>query len=100
MHINVWIHDFIGNTKGNNKWLGQYPGNREGVQQPYHDCEWSFQKLRDTNLTYDYITLNVIHEDKRHKCNDEDGGKHYFRSLSRYDINNVHSQIIFMVRSR
>jgi hypothetical protein len=30
-----------------------------------------------------------IHEDKRHKCNDEDGGKHYFKSMSRYDINNA-----------
>jgi hypothetical protein len=32
--VKVWIHYFIGDTKGNNKWLGQYPGNREGVQQP------------------------------------------------------------------
>jgi hypothetical protein len=38
VHINVWIHYFIGDTQGNNKWLGRYPGNREGVQRPYRDC--------------------------------------------------------------
>jgi hypothetical protein len=42
-----------------------------------------------TNPIYEYITLNDIHEDKRHKCNDEDRGKHYFKSMSRYDINNA-----------
>ena len=32
VHVKVWIHFFIGDTEGNNKWLGQYPGNKEGVQ--------------------------------------------------------------------
>jgi hypothetical protein len=27
VHNQVWIHYFSGHTKGNNKWLGQYPGN-------------------------------------------------------------------------
>ncbi len=35
VRVKIWIHYFIGDTKGNNKWLGQYPGNGEGVQQPY-----------------------------------------------------------------
>ena len=26
--IKVWIHYFIGDTEGNNKWLGHYPGNK------------------------------------------------------------------------
>ena len=30
--VGVWIYFFIGDTEGNNKWLGQYPGNRERVQ--------------------------------------------------------------------
>ncbi len=33
------IHYFIGDTEGNNKWLGQYSGNREGVRSPYRDCK-------------------------------------------------------------
>ena len=28
--VKVWIHFFIGDTEGNNKWLGHYPGNRKG----------------------------------------------------------------------
>ncbi len=40
--VKVWIHYFIGDTEGNNKWLGQYPGNHEGVQQPYQDCNKSY----------------------------------------------------------
>jgi hypothetical protein len=34
IHVKVWIHYFIGDTEGNNKWLGQYSGNCEGVEQP------------------------------------------------------------------
>ncbi len=37
VHVKVWIHYFIGDTKENNKWLGQYPGNREGARCPYCD---------------------------------------------------------------
>jgi hypothetical protein len=36
-HLAVWIHYFIGDTEGNNKWLGRYPGNKEGVKRPYRD---------------------------------------------------------------
>jgi hypothetical protein len=37
VRVKVWIHYFIGDTKGNNKSLGQYPGNREGARRPYRD---------------------------------------------------------------
>ncbi len=53
--------------EGNNKWLGQYPGNREGVQQPYRDCKCSFDKLNTPNPTCDYITLMDVNEAKRRK---------------------------------
>ncbi len=29
--IKVWIHYFIGDTEGNDKWLGHYPGNKRQV---------------------------------------------------------------------
>jgi hypothetical protein len=89
VHIKVWIHYFIEDAKGNNKWLGQNPGNREGVQQPYCDCKCYFEQLSNTNPACEYITLNDIHEDKRHKRNDEDEGKHYFKPMPRYDIDNA-----------
>jgi hypothetical protein len=42
VRVKVWIHYFIGDTKGNNIWFGQYPGNREGVRCPYRDCKCQF----------------------------------------------------------
>jgi hypothetical protein len=45
VHVKVWIHYFIGDTEGNNKCLGQYPGNREGVRHPYCDCKCQFCKF-------------------------------------------------------
>jgi hypothetical protein len=32
VRVKVWIHFFIGDTEGNNKLLGHYPGNKEGVK--------------------------------------------------------------------
>jgi hypothetical protein len=29
--VKVWIHFFIGDTEGNNKWLRYYPGNRKQI---------------------------------------------------------------------
>ncbi len=49
-HVKVWIHYFTGDTEGNNKWLGQYSGNREGVQQPYQDCKCTFDNLNQETL--------------------------------------------------
>ncbi len=87
--VKVWIHYFIGDMEGNNKWLGQYPGNREGVQQPCQDCTCTFDGLNKTNPTCVYITLQDVHKGRRRKQDNEDGGIQYFRSVSRYDINNT-----------
>ncbi len=78
--VRVWIHFFIGDTEGNNKWLGQYPGNREGVQWPYCDCKCSYDKLSTPNPTCDYITLMDVNEAKRRKRVDIDKQKNYFSS--------------------
>jgi hypothetical protein len=49
VHVQVWIHFFIGDTEGNNKWLGQYPRNKEGVKRPYQDCKCLFDELSNPN---------------------------------------------------
>jgi hypothetical protein len=89
VHVKVWIHYFIGDTEGNNKWLGQYSGNREGVQQPYQDCKCTFDNLNHTNPICIYLTLEDIKETKRRKRNNNDGGVQYFKSVSMYDIKNA-----------
>ncbi len=40
--VKVWIHFFIGDTEGNNKWLGHYPGNRKVICRPYRDCKCEY----------------------------------------------------------
>jgi hypothetical protein len=85
VHIRVWIHFFIGDTEGNNKWLGQYPG-REGVQQPYRNCKSSYDKLSTPNPTCDYITLMDVNEAKRWKHVDIDERKKYFKSMLWYNV--------------
>jgi hypothetical protein len=86
VRVRVWIHFFIGDTEGDNKWLGQYPGNREGVQQPYHDCKCSHDKLNTPNPTCDHITLMDVNEAKRRKRVEINKRKNYFKSMSWYDV--------------
>ncbi len=60
MHVKVLIHFFIRDTKGNNKRLGQYLGNREGVRGPYRDCKCQFHDLSNPNPNCTYLTLEDI----------------------------------------
>ena len=89
MHVKVWIHYFIGDAKGNNKWLGQYPGNREGVRHPYHDCKCQFHDLSNPNPNCIYLTMDNINLAKKRKQEDEDAGIKYYSSISMYDIRNA-----------
>jgi hypothetical protein len=86
--VKIWIHYFIGDTEEKNKWLGQYPGNHDGVQCPYHDCKCSFKDLKNINPNCVYITLDDIQQDNIRKQNDDDGGKQCFKSVSLYNIKN------------
>ncbi len=68
----VWLNYFIGDTKRNNKWLGQYPGNREGVRRPYHDCKcqftiWVSQILTASTLPWQILLLQKK-ETRRWRC--------------------------------
>ncbi len=104
--VKVWILFFIGDTKGNNKWLGQYPGNREGVRCPYGDCNCQFQGLSDPNPNCTYLTMEYINFAKKKKQKDEDTGIEYYRSIFMYDIRNAllkrvfHYLTIFMDRTK
>ena len=89
VRVKVWIHYFIGDTEGNNKWLGQYPGNKEGIQRPYRDCTCSFDQLQLSNPRCQYIRLEDIRECRRRKRDDDDNGISYLKSVSRYDISNA-----------
>jgi len=36
--VRPFIHYFIGDMEGNNKWLGRYQGSKPGMMHPYRDC--------------------------------------------------------------
>jgi hypothetical protein len=89
VHVQVWIHYFIGDTEGNNKWLGQYPGNKEGVKRTYWDCKCSFDELSNPNPKCTYLTIEDCRYAKRRKQEDDDGGVDFFCSMSTCDIENA-----------
>jgi hypothetical protein len=91
--VKILIHYFTDDTEGNNKWLGQYLGNRDGVKPPYRDCKCSFEDLKNTNPTCVYITLDDIQQDNIRKQNNDNGGKQYFKSVSHYNIKNAFLQL-------
>jgi len=69
VNIKVWVHFFIGNTEGNNKWLGHYPGARQ-VNRPYRDCQCDFNNMSNPNPTCPmcvYTTLSEMRDAKRLK---------------------------------
>ncbi len=56
---------YIGGTKDSNEWLGQYPGNREGMRRPYHDCKCQFRELSNPNPNCTYLTMEDIKFSKK-----------------------------------
>jgi len=62
VHIKVWIHYIIGDTEGNCKWLGHYPGSVRGIARPYRDCQCSFNEMRRINPKCIYTTLDEMRE--------------------------------------
>ena len=64
----AWIHFFIADTEGNNKWLGHYNGSGK-LKRPYWDCRYSFEKMCHTNPQCKYIALDDMRKAKRRKVN-------------------------------
>ena len=89
VNIKIWIHYFIGDTEGNNKWLGHYSGNKSQVCRPYRDCSCSFDELSNHNPTCIYSTLQEMRHAFILKCNDEVAGLQRYKELSRYPIKNA-----------
>jgi len=64
--IKIWVHFFIGDTEGNNKWLGHYPGACQ-VHRPYRDCQCDFNNMSNPNPMCVYTTLSDMRDAKRLK---------------------------------
>ena len=88
VNIKVWVHFFIGDTEGNNKWLGHYPGAQQ-VHRPYRDCQCDFNNMSNPNPTCVYTTLSEMRDAKRLKKVDENQGLLRMKEMSRYGIKNA-----------
>jgi len=60
-----WIHFFVGDTEGNNKLVGQFPGNREGAKRLYRDCNCGYDDLSNPNPKCKYRKLDELREAKK-----------------------------------
>jgi len=89
VNIRIWIHYFIGDTEGNNKWLGHYQGNMPQIHRPYRDCTCSFHRLSNPNPSCVYTTMNEMKGVKLVMQDNEAVGLLRYKQLSRYPIRNA-----------
>ena len=98
--IKPFIHFFIGDTEGHNKWLGHYQGSKPGISRPYRDCHCSFEELSspEPNCTYTkasefrralrLIVRNSDSNDAKSKQYKKDGLK-MLKKQSRHFVHNA-----------
>jgi hypothetical protein len=89
IHIKIWIHYFIGDTEGNNKWLGHYGGSNIRTNRPYRDCQCSFREMSMPNPQCVYSTLREMKIASHKLRADNKEGIELFKSISRHTINNA-----------
>ena len=90
VHIKVWIHFFIGDTEGNNKWLGHYSGNKSTVKRPYRDCSCNYMKMSHTNPRCVYTTMDEMRQlNTLKRKRNQDDYLERFKAISRYPITNA-----------
>jgi hypothetical protein len=53
--LKVWIHYFVGDTSGNNHWLGHFNGSGK-MTCPYRDCKCPFDDMVNVLPQCQYIT--------------------------------------------
>jgi hypothetical protein len=89
VNIKIWIHYFIGDTEGNNKWLGHYQGSKSGVHCLYRDCSCSFHDLSNPYPNCVYATMNEMRETKREMRDSDAVGLFRYKQRSRHLIKNA-----------
>ncbi len=57
----VWIHFIVGDTSGNNCWLGHF-NSGSNVQRPYRDCKCGVEDMATSNPQCQYITIAEYHQ--------------------------------------
>jgi hypothetical protein len=87
--IKPFIHYFIGDTEGHNKWLGHYTGSKPGMARPYRDCHCTFEQLSSKYPECVYTTAAEFRQAMRTIARDKKLGTQQLKSLSRHYVNNA-----------
>ena len=53
--VKPFIHFFIGDTEGHNKWMGHYSCSKPGFSHPYSDCRCGFNHLNSPNPKCNFV---------------------------------------------
>ena len=59
--VKPWIHFFVGDTSGNNRWLGHFNGSGN-ITRPYRDCECTYKDMDDPTPSCTYIKRAQYHD--------------------------------------
>ena len=86
----VWIHFFIGDTAGNNAWLGHYNGSGK-LKRSYRDCHCKFDSMNRPYHSCEYVTLDEMRQAKRRKTSATTAKEKriVFHDISKHDIRNA-----------
>ena len=84
----IWIHFFIGDTAGNNVWLGHYNSSGK-LKRPYRDCTCPYPDMSLDNPKCRYLRLEDMRYAKKRKLDDVVHGNALFHTMSKHDIRNV-----------
>ncbi len=57
----VWVHFFMGDTSGHNRWLGHFISGGK-IQQPYCDCKCRINDMNNSNPSCIYLTREDYHQ--------------------------------------
>ena len=59
--VKVWIHFFMGDTSGHNRWLGHF-NSGANIQRPYRDCKCSIDDMDNSDPTCIYLNRDDYHQ--------------------------------------
>jgi hypothetical protein len=63
----VWIHFIVGDTSGNNWWLGHF-NSGSNIERPYCDCKCGMDDMGNSDPQCQYISIAKYHQ-HRSTCN-------------------------------
>ena len=89
VHVTPFIHYFIGDTEGLNKWLGHYNGSKPGVSRPNRDCHCNLNGLKGSNPCCEYTTASEFRWAMRLVARHRKDGMKMLKSMLRHCVNNA-----------